>query len=109
MSTETTRAVVARHLTELRAGNIDGVMADYADHAIMVSNLGGLTKGAEALRVIFSHTPADLFEGMEIKAEHFDGEIGYVAWKTPRIPMGSDTFVVRDSKIVAQTVAMHLG
>ena len=109
MSTETTRTVVARHLAELGAGNIDGVMADYAGDAIMVSNLGGITRGTEALRAIFSHTPGDLFDGMEITAEHFDGEIGYVAWKTGRIPMGSDTFVVRDGKIVAQTVAMHLG
>jgi ketosteroid isomerase-like protein len=109
MSTEITRAVVERHMTELGAGNIDAVMADYADDAIMVSNLGGLTKGVEALRVIFSHTPGDLFDSMEMKAEHYDGEVGYVAWKTAKIPMGSDTFVVRDGKIVAQTVAMFLG
>jgi ketosteroid isomerase-like protein len=109
MSTEATRAVVARHLTELGTGNIDGVMADYADDAILVSNLGGVTRGADALRLMFSHTSGDLFEGMEMTAEHFDGEIGYVAWKTAKIPMGSDTFVVRDGKIVAQTVAMHLG
>jgi ketosteroid isomerase-like protein len=108
MSTETTRAVVARHLSALGGGTIDDVMADYADDAIMVSNLGGVTRGAEALRAIFSHTPADLMADMEMTAEHYDGEIGYVAWKTPRIAMGSDTFVVRDGKITAQTVALHL-
>ena len=96
-------------MTELGAGNIDGVIADYADDAILVSNMGGVTKGVEALRAVFSHTPGDLFAGMEMTAEHFDGDIGYIAWKTASIPMGSDTFVVRDGKIVAQTVAMHFG
>ena len=58
MSTEITRAVVERHMTELGAGNIDAVMADYADDAIMVSNLGGLTKGAEAARAQAKVTPS---------------------------------------------------
>jgi hypothetical protein len=43
---------------------------------------------------------------MEMLSELFDGEIGYIAWKMPGVALGTDTFVVRDGKIVAQTVAI---
>jgi hypothetical protein len=39
-------------------------------------------------------------------ARAVEGEIAYITWHTDQIAFGTDTFVVRDGKIVAQTVAM---
>ena len=37
-----------------------------------------------------------------------DGELAYITWSAGReIPLGTDTFVVRNGKIVAQTVAAY--
>ena len=32
-----------------------------------------------------------------------------MTWKAEGIPFGTDTFVVRDGRIVTQTVALHFG
>jgi len=38
------------------------------------------------------------------------GDIGHLLWKAePFIPFATDTFVVRDDQIVAQTFAMFTG
>jgi len=109
VSTETTRAVVARHMAALDAADIEAVLADYADDAVMVSDTAGVLKGADALRAVFANVPAGMVGGMEMLSELFDGEIGYIVWKMAGVPLGTDTFVVRDGKIVAQTVAMYTG
>ena len=38
-----------------------------------------------------------------------DREVAFLTCKTDAVPFGSDTFVLRDGKIVVQTVAMPAG
>jgi ketosteroid isomerase-like protein len=109
MSTETTRDVVTHHLAVLGGGDLEAIMSDYADDAVMVTNLGGVTRGADALRAVFGGIPAGMFDGFAILAEHYDGEVGYVTWSTPSIAFGTDTFVVHDGRITVQSAAMHFG
>ena len=109
MSTETTRAVMAHHIAALDAGDLDAIMADYADDAVMISAAGGVQRGLAALRAVFADIPAGMFGAVEMVSDLVEGEIGYIAWKMPGVPLGTDTFVVRDGKIVAQTVAMYTG
>jgi hypothetical protein len=44
---------------------------------------------------------------LEISTQIVEGEIAYIVWsgesETLRIPFATDTFVIRDKKIVAQT------
>jgi len=35
-----------------------------------------------------------------------EGDLAYITWHTDQVPFGSDTFVIRDGKIVYQTVAV---
>ena len=110
MPSDTTQAVVERHMAALATGDIEALMADYADDAVMISNMGGVTRGVDALRAVFSNVPAAGFSGLEMKSEHYEGNVGYIAWTTAGIALGSDTFVVDDDgKITAQTVVMHFG
>ncbi len=45
----------------------------------------------------------------QITKQEVIGEIAYIAWKAePAVPLGTDTFVVRDGKIAYQTFAIHV-
>lgn len=107
MSAEDTRVTIDHHVAALLAGDLDEIMADYAKDAVFISNLGGVLKGVDAIRPLFAAT--GVLSGFEISAEHIDGEVAHVTWAAEGIPFGTDTFLVRDGKIVVQTAALHLG
>ena len=102
MSTE---SVVAHHMEALLAGDVDEVMKDYADDAVMITAGMGVAEGTEALRTAFSMIPMEMFADFELVENTTSGETAMVTWKTAALSFGTDTFVVRDDKIVAQTVA----
>ena len=104
MSTETTRAVLDHHMKALDAADVDAILDDYAEDCLFVSGANAL-RGVDALRNVFGKVPADTAAAMTMEHRVCDGEIAYVVWSMPNGTRGTDTFVVRDGKIVAQTVA----
>jgi len=106
MPTQETKAVLDHHAAMLDAGDLDGLMADYTEDSVFVSNLGGVITGLEAIRGVFAAT-TDGMAGFEAGVEHVDGDMAFVTWKADGIAFGTDTLVVRDGKIAAQTVALH--
>jgi ketosteroid isomerase-like protein len=106
MSTEETRAVVAHHMEALQAGDIDRVMEDYTDESVFIINLGGVLIGADAIRPVFEASGS--MPGFVETAAYTEGEVHYVTWTADGISLGSDTLVVRDGKIVLQTVVVAL-
>jgi ketosteroid isomerase-like protein len=103
--------IVAHHMASAAKGDVDGIVADYADNAVIISP-AGKTQGKADIRKMF----AGIFGGpgphaaMDVKQQFYTREIGYVAWVQsagkPEELHGSDTFVVRKGKIIAQTVAL---
>jgi ketosteroid isomerase-like protein len=106
MSTEDTKAVLDHHSETLAAGDLDGLMDDYTEDSVFISNLGGVAKGLDAIRANFAAL-TDGLPGHEPLGEHVDGDIAYVWWKADGIAFGTDTFLVQDGKIVTQTVGLH--
>ncbi len=106
MSVDETKAVVEHHLEALHAGDIDRVMEDYTDESIFIINLGGVFKGAEAIRPFFEASGS--MPGFVETASFTEGDAHYVTWTADGISLGSDTLVVRDGKIVLQTVVVVL-
>jgi ketosteroid isomerase-like protein len=104
MSTETTLAVIDHHMKALDAADVDAILDDYADDCVFVSGANVL-RGVEALRSVFGKVPAGTASAMTIEHTVSDGEIAYLVWSLPNGTRGTDTFVLRDGKIVAQTVA----
>lgn len=102
-------SILTHHLDTLTSGDVDGVMEDYADDAVMMMAGIGSLEGSDAIRAGMAGIPAEMFAGFEETARIVTDEIAYVTWKTDAIAMGTDTFVVKDGKITAQTVAMHTG
>jgi ketosteroid isomerase-like protein len=100
-----TQSVVEHHMEALPAGDVDEVMKDYADDAVMITAGMGTAEGSEALRTTFSMIPTEMFSGFELTELAVSGETAMVTWKTDALSFGTDTFVVRDDKIITQTVA----
>lgn len=102
MSTE---SVVEHHMEALLAGDIDEVMKDYADDAVLLTAGMGTAEGAEALHTSFSMIPREMFSGFEVTETIVSGDTAMITWKSDALSFGTDTFVLRDGKIVTQTVA----
>ena len=107
-----TEDLVARHLAASAKGDVEGIVADYSDDAVSISP-GGVTHGKDELRKLFSAIfggAAGSHPPLVLQQQVYAGEIGYITWTqnagTPAEVHGSDTFVVRNGKIVAQTVAI---
>jgi hypothetical protein len=67
-----------------------------------------LREGLEAIRTFFdgmlSNSPPDLLKAFAVVRLETSGSFGYLVWKAePYIPLATDTFVVRNGKIVAQS------
>lgn len=105
MSTEGT---LKHHLEALQGGDLDGIMDDYVEESVIIQG-DNVTRGLEAIRAVFQGAvSAGAFGAIEMKHQVCDGEIGYMVWAVPgMIPFGTDTFVIRDGKILVQTVALQ--
>lgn len=107
----TTQQVLEHHIHHLGAGNLEEVLLDYAPDAKLI-NMGGLVQGLKELRAFFQNSietalPPDTKQ--TILAKHVAGELAYIVWEADsrfyNVPFGTDTFVIRDGKIVLQTFA----
>jgi ketosteroid isomerase-like protein len=106
-----TKDVLAHHMTCFDKGDLAGIMSDYTSDSRLFTP-DGVLRGSGAIRGFFQR----LFEefakpGMsfEMLRQDVDGEVAYIVWKAEtaanRFELGTDTFVVRNGKIVIQTFA----
>lgn len=109
-------AALARHVTAVKAGDVEGVMADYADDATLVLMPGDLApKGAlvgkAEVRKFFDmlSSPENLpgAKSMAVTTEKIGPNTMYfhfTQWPgTPKEVKGYDIYTFRDGKIVFQT------
>ena len=90
-------------------GDLDGILSDYAPDAVLFTPDGPL-KGVDALRPFFQTMLAEFGKpGMAFTMKHtsIDGDYSYVIWTAETADnvyeLGTDTTVVRNGKIVAQS------
>ena len=110
-----TQEIVERHLAAFGEGDVEATMADYADDAVMISP-NGVRRGAAEIREAFEAFFSGLFApgtyDFTLDLATYEGETGYIVWHAECTPVNiayaSDTFVVRDGKIVTQTVALKV-
>jgi hypothetical protein len=115
MNTEAsvTEAVVRNHLQAfLEQEGVDSIVKDYHDAARFYTETK-IFHGKHEVHGFFvdflDALPAGAMERFQLRSLQIEGKIAYITWCVGRdIPLGTDTFVVDDGKIVAQTFAMHL-
>jgi ketosteroid isomerase-like protein len=109
MSTaESTAEVVGRHLQAFLAGDIEAIMADFAEDALLCTPDGAL-RGHGPIRGFFEWALPLLPSGattVEVTQQIVDGDVFYVAWTASspavEIPFAVDVFIMRDGKLAYQ-------
>jgi ketosteroid isomerase-like protein len=96
------------------ANDLDGILSDYVPTAVLFMPDGPL-KGTDAIRPVFAAVLAEFGKpGTTFAIKHFsvDGDHAYIVWTAETADnvyeMGTDTFVVREGKIVAQSYAAKI-
>lgn len=105
----TTQQILDHHLQAFFAYDVNGVVEDYAPDAVFFTSEGPL-KGVEAIRPLFEglitefRKPGATFN---LKRCFVEGDHGYIFWNAETADnvyeMATDTFTVRDGRIVAQS------
>jgi ketosteroid isomerase-like protein len=111
MTTRTTREVIDSHLGSFGARNLDGILSDYAQDAVLFTPQGPL-RGVDAIRPLFQAMLSEFGKpGATFSLKHLsvDGEHAYILWTAETADnvyeLGTDTFVVRDGRIAVQSFA----
>ena len=106
-----TKDVVGRHLEFFGKGDLKGILSDYAPEAVLFTPDGPLN-GADAIRPFFQAMIAEFGKpgsAFSMKQRFVEGDYAYILWTAETADnvyeLGTDTFVVRDGKIVAQSFA----
>ena len=88
---------------------VNAVMADYVDESVLITHKPTHRRPAE-IRQFFTallEGPTKGFlNAFKMKRQDISGELAFIAWEAkPWFPFATDTFVVRNGKIVMQTFA----
>lgn len=107
-----TEAVVRSHLRAfLDQEDVDSIVKDYDDGARLCTE-ARIYEGKPAIHGFFVDFLRGLPEGaigrFELRSLQVAETVAYITWSVgDEIPLGTDTFVVADGRIVAQTFAMY--
>jgi ketosteroid isomerase-like protein len=101
----TTEEVLDHHMKVLANGDIAALMEDYAEDAVLIAGPEP-AKGKAAVEGFFGAVAANGGISVTEDVRVVEGDFAYIVWHSDQIPFGTDTFVVRDGKIVLQTVAL---
>jgi ketosteroid isomerase-like protein len=109
-----TKDVLDHHLKSFAELDLKGILSDYAPEAVMFTS-SGLLKGPEAIRPLFQSMIAEFAKpgaSFNMKQRLIVGDHAYILWGAETADnvyeLGTDTFVIQDGKIVAQSFTRKL-
>lgn len=118
VTSKQTEAVLQRHLGAVMKAGTEGVaavpaiLADYTDESVIMTPdavFTGLAGVKSFLEGFITSVPADLIPSIKLTRQEVRGEVAYLVYTaSPYIPLGTDTFVIRDGKIAVQTFAVYM-
>src|SRR5262249_50055442 len=104
-----TKEVLDHHLKCFGEGDLNGILSDYAPGAVLFTSDGPL-RGADAISPLLQAMIAEFGKPdavFSMKRQFVEGDYAYILWTAETADnvyeLGTDTFVVRDGKIVAQS------
>ena len=108
----TPEEVFQHHAQALGAGDLDEIVADYADDAVFITPAGVL-RGKDGIRAAFTQLLADVPDAAwELRTQIYEGDVLFLEWAADaakaRVEDGIDTFIFRDGLIRLQTVRYSL-
>ena len=104
-----TKDVLDNHLKCFGEGDLKGILADFAPGAVLFTTDETL-RGAETIKLFFQAMIAEFGKpgaNFSMKQQSIEGDYAYILWTAETADnvyeLGTDTFVVRDGQIVAQS------
>ena len=109
-----TKDVLDHHKKCFGEGDLEGILSDYAPDAVLFTPAGPL-RGVDAISPLFQAMFAEFGKPgavFSMQQEAVDGDYAYILWTAETADnvyeLGTDTFVVRDGKILAQSFAAKI-
>ena len=106
-----TKDVLDHHMKCFGEGDLTGILSNYAPGAVLFRPDGPL-RGTDAIRPFFQAVLAEFGKPgttFSMKQQSVEGDYAYILWSAETADnvyeVGTDTFVVRDGKIVAHSFA----
>ena len=111
ISEDKTQEVLDHHWEAFSQNDMEAVMADYTEESVLITP-DRTYKGMEEIRTNFENAfeafPKDQTT-FELNKSVVEGDVAYILWqaKTPtfNLSYATDTFIIRDGKIISQTYA----
>ena len=114
MKTISTGAVLDRHLKSFAEHDVDGIVSDYASDAVLFTPDGPL-KGPDAIKPLFRALVSEFAKpgsSFTMQLRSIEGDHAYILWTAETADnwyeFATDTFVVRNGKIIAQSFAAKI-
>jgi ketosteroid isomerase-like protein len=110
-STDQSKEIVTHHLNSFGERSLDGIMEDYTEDSRIVTADSTYT-GMESIRAFFDGLlplfPIDSTE-FNLNKMVVEDNLAFITWDavtpTMTVSFGTDTFIIKDGKIVWQTFA----
>jgi ketosteroid isomerase-like protein len=109
-----TKDVLDHHIKCFGESDLKGILSDYAPDAVLFTPDGPL-RGADAIGPFFQAMFAEFGKpgaAFSMKQQSVEGDYAYVLWTAETADnvyeLATDTLVVRDGKIVAQSYAAKI-
>jgi len=104
-----TKDILDHHLKCFDEGDLEGILSDYAPGAVLFTSDGPL-RGVDAIKPVFKALVTEFGKPgatFTMKQQFIEGDYAYILWTAQTADndyeLGTDTFFVRDGKIVAQS------
>ncbi|MCH9658742.1 nuclear transport factor 2 family protein [archaeon] len=112
--TQETTDILNRQNSLFVKGDVDGLMKDFSDQAVLFTP-DGVMEGAASIRKFYTEVTTNILppgSDFKISRQEVREQTAYIVWsgesQNYRFPIGTDTFVIKGGKIVAQTFAAKI-
>ena len=104
--------VFQHHAEVLIGGDLEGIVSDYSDDAVLITPAGVL-RGKDGVRDGFTKLLGDIPNAeWDVPTQIFEGDVLFIEWTakaaSSHVDDGVDTFIFRDGQIVLQTVRYNV-
>jgi len=108
---EATKMLLTHHLSSFVHNDLEAVVSDYSDESVLITANANYAGRAEIRRFFAQMMVQFPTQGTNFQLDKMvvDRELVFIVWhaNTPtlKVPLGTDTFVLKDGKIHRQTFA----
>jgi ketosteroid isomerase-like protein len=107
-----TEAILIHHLQCFGARDLKGILTDYTPESVLCTPTGVL-RGPKEITTLFQAMFAEFSKPgaiLTMQQQTIEGDVAHIIWNAETADniyeLGTDTFVMRDGKIMAQTLAV---